>query len=162
MEEVKTIVKCTYRGEVDAEGRPHGKGELYYVVEKDPTENHLFDNQGDLRYKGEFVHGVRQGEGDLHALGGGYNPVSESEWYSEGDYDCGHLLHPAHAPGTWRRYVQVWYPYFEGTWQNDQPLRPRWGDGTVNERMTEEGWAYVRLTTSEAIKNLPIERKNNE
>ena len=75
-EKLRKIVKCIYTGEVDAEGLPHGNGVLNYIVEKDPSEERTFDNQYDLRYKGEFVHGLRQGEGDLHAMGVGYNPVS--------------------------------------------------------------------------------------
>lgn len=162
-EKFRKIVKCIYKGEVDDTGLPHGKGELHYIVKKDPSEELTFDNQHDLRYKGEFHHGLRQGEGDLHIMGVGYNPVSEYAWYSEGEYDgCGRLVGPAHEPGTWSRYVRVWYPYFEGTWQNDLPLKPRWGEGSVEERVSEMGWQYVQKTAKNAIETLPFEVKNDD
>ncbi|MBR1755685.1 MAG: hypothetical protein IJ739_04090 [Bacteroidaceae bacterium] len=162
-EELRKIVKCFYKGEVDVQGLPHGKGELHYIVERDPSEQLLFDDQYNLRYRGEFCHGLRQGEGDLHVMGTGYNPVSESEWYSEGDYDsCGRFAGPAHKPGTWSRYVRVWYPCFEGTWQNDLPLKPRWGEGSAEERVSEMGWQYVRETARDAIATLPFEMNNDD
>ncbi len=162
-EKLRKIVKCTYKGEVDEAGLPHGKGELYYIVEKDPGENLMFDDQKNLRYKGEFHHGVRQGEGDLHALGIAYNPVSQYEWYSEGEYDgCGRLIHPAHESGTWEQFVRMWYPYFEGTWQADIPVKPRWGEGTPEERVPEIGWQYIHQTTKDAIKDLPFETLNDD
>lgn len=162
-EKLRKIVKCVYTGEVDAEGLPHGNGVLNYIVEKDPSEERTFDNQYDLRYKGEFVHGLRQGEGDLHAMGVGYNPVSRYEWYSQGEYDsCGRLIQTSHPEGSYEEYVRVWYPYFEGTWQNDLPLKPRWGEGSVEERVSEMGWKYVRNTTKEAVEALPYEVKNDD
>lgn len=162
-EKLRKIVKCVYKGEMDAEGLPHGKGVMNYIVEKDPSEELMFDNQHDLRYKGEFVHGLRQGEGDLHAMGVGYNPVSRYEWYSQGEYDsCGRLIYSSHTEGSYEEYVRVWYPYFEGTWQNDLPQKPRWGEGSVEERVSEMGWKYVRNTTKEAIESLPLEVKNDD
>ncbi len=162
-EKLRKIVKCIYTGEVDAEGLPHGNGVLNYIVEKDPSEERTFDNQYDLRYKGEFVHGLRQGEGDLHAMGVGYNPVSRYEWYSQGEYDsCGRLIQTSHPEGSYQEFVRVWYPYFEGTWQNDLPLKPRWGEGSVEERVSEMGWKYVRNTTKEAVEALPFEVKNDD
>ena len=162
-EKLRKIVKCIYTGEVDAEGLPHGNGVLNYIVEKDPSEERTFDNQYDLRYKGEFVHGLRQGEGDLHAMGVGYNPVSRYEWYSQGEYDsCGRLVQSSHPEGSYQEFVRVWYPYFEGTWQNDLPLKPRWGEGSVEERVSEMGWKYVRNTTKEAVEALPFEVKSDD
>ena len=162
-EKLRKIVKYIYTGEVDAEGLPHGNGVLNYIVEKGPSEERTFDNQYDLRYKGEFVHGLRQGEGDLHAMGVGYNPVSRYEWYSQGEYDsCGRLVQSSHPEGSYQEFVRVWYPYFEGTWQNDLPLKPRWGEGSVEERVSEMGWKYVRNTTKEAIESLPFEVKNDD
>ena len=152
MEKIKKITKLVYKGEVDEAGLPHGKGELHYVVEKDPKEERMFDDLGDLRYKGEFLHGIRQGDGDLHALGLGYNPVSKYEWYSQGEYDsCGRLIYSGHKPGSYNEYVPIWYPYFEGTWQDDQPLKPRWDDAPVEESVKEEEWQYIRLTSKETL-----------
>ncbi len=162
-EKLRKIVKCIYTGEVDAEGLPHGNGVLNYIVEKDPSEERTFDNQYDLRYMGEFVHGLRQGEGKLLAMGVGYNPVSRYEWYSQGEYDsCGRLIQTSHPEGSYQEFVRVWYPYFEGTWQNDLPLKPRWGEGSVEERVSEMGWKYVRNTTKEAVEALPFEVKNDD
>lgn len=161
MEKIRKIIKCVYKGEVDAAGLPHGKGVMNYIVEKDPAEELMFPDQNDLRYEGEFVHGLRQGDGDLHALGIGYNPVSEYEWYSEGEYDsCGRLIHSSNAPGTWQRYVRMWYPYFEGTWQSDMPQKPRWGEDILEESVSKSAWEYIRITMWEAVKALPLGNKD--
>ena len=45
MEKAKKIIALRYTGEVDAEGLPHGKGELRYVVEHRPDDT--FQGQGD-------------------------------------------------------------------------------------------------------------------
>ena len=163
MERIRKITKLVYKGQVDENGCPHGKGELHYIVEKDPEEDCMFDDQHDLRYKGEFVHGLRQGDGDLHAMGVGYNPVSRYEWYSEGDYDgCGRLIHSSHPEGSYQEYVRVWYPYFEGTWQDDQPLTPRWGEKPLEKCVSDMGWEYIRLTAHDAVKDLPFEMKSDD
>ena len=163
MEKIRKILKLVYKGEIDDAGMPHGKGVMNYIVEKDPAEDYMFDDQHNLRYKGEFVHGLRQGEGDLHVMGVAYNPVSRYEWYSEGDYDsCGRLIHPSNPEGSYQQYVRMWYPYFEGSWQEDQPLKPRWGDKPLEESVSKMGWQYVRLTTFDAIKDLPLEIENND
>ena len=126
MGKIRKIIKLEYTGPLDENGLPHGKGVMLYMVEPDPKDT--YKGKNNLRYKGEFVHGLRHGDGDLHALGLIHNPVSEYEWYSEGDYDgCGRLIHPSNAAGTWEPHVQCWYPYFEGTWQDDMPLKSRWG-----------------------------------
>lgn len=162
-ERLRKIVKCIYKGEVDAEGLPHGKGEMYYIVKKNPSEELKFDNQHNLRYRGEFHHGLRQGEGDLHVMGVGYNPVSRYEWYSQGEYDsCGRLIYSSHPEGSYQEFVPVWYPYFEGTWQNDFPLKPRWGEDSVKESVSKMGWKYVQKTAKDAIETLPFEMKNDD
>lgn len=71
------ITKLLYQGDVDEAGRPHGRGKLLYVVEKDPREERRFADEGDIKYEGEFEHGKRHGDGDLHVLCAGYNTVSE-------------------------------------------------------------------------------------
>ena len=153
--EPRKIIRLEYDGERDADGLPPGKGELRYVVEHRPDDS--FPGQGGLRYVGEFVHGLRHGDGDLHALGSMYNPVSEYEWYAEGDYDsCGRFLHPAHAPGSWQRTVKCWYPAFEGIWQDDMPLKSRWGDGSIDD-ISKAHWKDIRRTSREALKELKIE-----
>ena len=153
--EPRKIIRLEYDGERDADGLPHGKGELRYVVEHRPDDS--FPGQGGLRYVGEVVHGLRHGDGDLHALGSMYNPVSEYEWYAEGDYDsCGRFLHPAHAPGSWQRTVKCWYPAFEGIWQDDMPLKSRWGDGSIDD-ISKAHWKDIRRTSREVLKELKIE-----
>lgn len=155
MEKERKIIQLRYTGEVDAEGLPHGKGELHYIVESRPDDS--FERKGELRYVGEFVHGLRHGDGDLHSLGLMNNPVSEYEWYSEGDYDgCGRLVCPANAPGTWQRTVKCWYPAFEGTWQDDMPLKSRWSDGSIDD-ISKAHWKDIRRTSREALKELKIE-----
>ena len=71
----RQIIKCIYKGDVDAEGRPHGQGVMDYIVERHADDS--FPEEDNLRYKGEFVHGLRHGDGDLHAMGLINNPVSE-------------------------------------------------------------------------------------
>ena len=150
--EEKRVVRCVYKGETDADGLPHGVGVMRYVVE--PHDNEEFREKGDLRYKGEFCHGVRQGNGSFHGLGLDYNPVKEWEWYQEGQYDgCGRLIRPAHADVTYQRYVYCWYPYFEGTWQDDMPLKSKWDKPLANIDKAEMD--YIRQTTMEAVKELP-------
>lgn len=152
MEKIRKIIKLEYSGPVDEQGRPHGTGTMIYKVE--PEADDSFEGKEDLRYKGEFVHGMRHGEGDLHTLGLAYNPVSEYEWYSEGEYDsCGRFIHPANPPGSYERCVKCWYPYFEGTWQDDMPLKSRW-DNDIDK----VGMTYVRNTSKEAVSELPFER----
>ena len=165
MEKIRKIIKCVYKGEVDKQGLPHGTGKILYVVEPDPEKEikrPYDEGLGNLCYEGTFEHGVRQGDGDLHSLGLGYNPVSRYEWFSEGEYDgCGRLIHPTHEEGSYQEYVQVWYPYFEGTWQDDMPLKARWYDEDPMQKISKAGLAYIRLTSHEAVKNLPFEQIEN-
>ena len=156
MEEPRKIVKLQYRGKTDENGLPHGEGELRYVVEPDlekEAKDPLYKGLGDLRYKGHFEHGLRHGEGDLHALGLDYNPVSQYEWYSEGDYDdCGRLIRPSNPPGSWKSHVQCWYPYFEGTWENDMPLKSRWG-----AKIAKSSMHYIQATRLRDLeKTIPL------
>lgn len=156
MEKARKIIALRYTGEVDAEGLPHGKGELRYVVEHCPDDT--FPGQGDLCYEGEFVHGLRHGDGDLLSLGTMYNPVSEYEWYAEGDYDsCGRFIHSAHAPGSYQRTVKCWYPAFQGLWQDDMPLKSRWGDGSIKD-ISKAHWKDIRMTAREKVRELEIEK----
>lgn len=149
--EQKKIIKCIYTGEVDENGLPHGKGKMRYVVE--PKADSTVKGLGDLRYSGEFCHGIRQGEGDLHGLGLINNPVSEYEWYAEGDYDsCGRFLGSVHSPGSWQRLIACWYPRFEGTWKDDMPLTSRW-----DNEITADDKATAQQTTREAVGSLPQE-----
>lgn len=151
MGQPKEIIKCVYKGEVDEKGLPHGSGKMLYVVKPDGDET--IKGLGDLRYQGEFCHGLRHGEGDLHVLGLINNPVSEYEWYAEGDYDsCGRFLGSKNPPGSWRRFVECWYPCFEGTWENDIPLKSRW-DNEMSQYYSD----LVQQTTKQAVDNLPHE-----
>ena len=141
----RKIIKCVYSGEVDADSLPHGKGKMDYIVERRPGDS--FPEEGNLCYKGEFVHGLRHGEGDLHCLGLIHNPVSEYELYSEGEYDsCGRFIHGSNPPGSWQRYVKCWYPSFEGLWQDDMPLESRWEKG-VKPKISKAHWEDIRMTT---------------
>lgn len=150
MEELRKIIQLDYNGPVDQNGLPHGSGTMTYRVEPQPDA--AAEGLGNLRYTGQFVHGKRQGEGDFHALGLLYNPVSEYEWYAEGDYDsCGRFIQSAHAPGSWKRYIACWYPYFEGTWMDDMPLESRWKSKTTADELE-----HIRRTTMEALKDMTL------
>jgi len=150
------FIKLLYVGETDENGLPHGEGELRYVVEPDSekeAQDPIHKGTGDLRYKGHFEHGLRHGEGDLHELGLIYNPVSQYAWYSEGEYDsCGRLIHSSNPSGSWKEHVQCWYPYFEGTWENDMPLKSRWG-----EKIRKSDLKYCQATRRDELeKSLPF------
>lgn len=156
MDRKVNITKLFYQGDVDEAGRPHGRGKLVYVVEKDPRKERRFADEGNIKYEGEFEHGKRHGDGDLHVLGVGYNPVSEYAWYSEGDYDsCGRLIRPSNSSGSYQQYVPMWYPCFEGIWQDDEPKESRWEEGKLG-KITKSDWQYIRLTSYEAVKALPV------
>ncbi len=156
MEEMRKIVKCIYSGELDAEGRPHGRGSLRYKVQ--PEEGDSYEGAEDLLYEGDFVHGLRQGEGRLMVLGLINNPVSEYEWYAEGDYDsCGRFIQGANPPGSWRRLVPCWYPCFQGTWEHDKTGVAKYG-----EKLTKRDKLHAERTEWEAIKEIPFELKQDD
>ena len=120
MDEIR-FVSCFYEGELDEQGLPHGKGTMTYIADK--SEN---ADARDYKYEGEFVHGVRNGEGCICRDSFFPNPKTEYEWYSEGDYDsCGRLIHPSHPAGTYRRYLSGWCIVWEGIWENDMPVKPK-------------------------------------
>ena len=153
----RRIMKCIYKGEVDSDGLPHGKGEMSYIVER--RSDDPFPEACNLCYKGDFVHGLRHGDGDLHTLGQITNPVSEYEWYSEGEYDgCGRLIRPSNPSGSWQRLVKCWFPSFEGLWENDMPKESRWEKGQPLD-ISEAHWKDIRRTSREALKGLTLTLK---
>lgn len=79
----------------------------------------------------------------------GLRPCSRHEWYSEGDYDCVHLIHPEHPSGSYRDDVcmKAWIDRFNGMWQNDMPLKHRWGWVTP----TEDDIQLARHTSKEVL-----------
>lgn len=147
MKKEKAIIGCIYEGKIDTEGRPHGQGKMVYKVNDEQFK--------DMRYNGEFVHGVRQGEGCLSFAKQMPNSQTAYEWYSEGDYDCcGRLVHPLHEPGSYRAWVDAWYIMFEGQWENDMPTRPK--KQYPGAEPDEETLADARLTAYEAVRELPL------
>ena len=157
MGKIRKIIKLEYTGPLDENGLPHGKGVMLYLVEPDPKDT--FKGKNNLRYKGEFVHGLRHGDGDFHALGLIHNPVSEYAWYSEGEYDgCGRLIRPSNSAGTWEPFVQCWYPYFEGTWQDDMPLKSRWG----NKISTSDMEYIINSRYDKLVKNFYFDFRDDQ
>ena len=145
MNELKFIY-CTYEGPVDAQGLPHGKGTMIYVADKSEDAD-----ARDLKYEGEFVHGVRHGEGYLCRDSYFPNSKTQYEWYSEGDYDgCGRLIHPVHAPGSYERYLRGWCIYWEGTWENDMPVKPK--RDYKDQYPNENDIARARATALELVR----------
>ena len=145
MDELKFIY-CTYEGPVDAQGLPHGKGTMVYVADKSEDAD-----ARDLKYEGEFVHGVRHGEGCLCRDSYFPNSKTQYEWYSEGDYDsCGRLIHPVHAPGSYERYLRGWCIYWEGTWENDMPVKPK--RDYKDQYPNENDIARARATALELVR----------
>lgn len=138
--EPRKIVRLSYDGERDSNGLPHGEGYLKYFVDEEhvpfpqyPDLSNYYKEVGRMYYLGHFEHGVRQGTGYLAECG--LRPASPHEWYSEGEYDCGHLIRPEHPEGSYREDVctKYWYRRFEGTWENDMPLTPRYPEQTIRE-----------------------------
>jgi hypothetical protein len=147
--EPRKIIRLEYEGERDTNGLPHGEGRLEYFVDEEhipfpqyPDLREYYREVGRMVYKGHFEHGVRQGKGYLAELM--LRPASPYEWYSEGEYDCGHLIRPEHPDGSYREGVctKFWYFRFEGTWEDDMPFKPRYPEQTLNE----EDLRYIRRT----------------
>ena len=100
-----------YEGPVDADGQPHGEGTMYYYY-----------GEKQKRYTGHFEHGVREGQGELCQLATAPNPLTESEYYMQGDYDgCGRQI-SSPPPGSYEPYHKAWYIDYKGLWHNDRPL----------------------------------------
>ncbi|MBO4487451.1 MAG: protein kinase [Bacteroidaceae bacterium] len=91
--------ECTYTGEVDADGRPHGVGEAKF-------------SDGSY-YKGPFVHGDISGEDAYYRSEDG--DTFEGEFrdnnYYEGKYTIA-------SDGS----------YFVGTYKDDEPVKGKWYD----------------------------------
>lgn len=130
MSDLKKIIKIAYEGEKDAQGLPHGKGRMEYFADEDhipypeyPDLREYYKEVGQMIYNGHFEHGVRQGEGSIFFLGLNPSSADQYEWYSEGDYDCGRLIHPEHPDGSWRQGIRQkrWDEMFKGTWKDDLP-----------------------------------------
>lgn len=149
------FVSYTYEGEKDAEGRPHGKGTMTYIADKSEDER-----ARDCKYEGEFVHGVRHGEGAICRDSFFPNPQTEYEWYSEGEYDnCGRLIHSSHPAGSYKRYTRSWCITWEGTWENDMPVKPR--RDYKDQYPDKNDLALARATALEAFKGEPSENKSS-
>ena len=115
------IASCQYTGPVDAAGLPHGKGTMLYIADK--TED---SDARDFKYEGEFVHGIRHGQGYICRMSYVPNSKTAYEWYSEGDYDAaGRLIAPTHSPGSYEPYHFSWVIFWQGTWENDIPTIPK-------------------------------------
>ena len=141
------FILCQYEGQVDGQGLPHGNGSLTYLADKTKDVN-----ARDYRYKGEFVHGVRQGMGCICRVSWFPNPQTAYEWYSEGDYDsAGRLVHPLHPAGSYESHVRGWCITWEGTWENDIPTKPK--RDYEDEYPDEDDLALARATAFEAIRN---------
>ncbi|MBQ8703155.1 MAG: hypothetical protein IJ524_02115 [Bacteroidales bacterium] len=154
MEEPRKIVKMWYSGEKDKDGLPHGEGALEYLTDESrppfpqyPDLADYYREVGRMVYKGRFWHGKRDSEGCLMELG--LRPCSKHEWYSEGDYDCGHLVHPEHPSGSYREGVcmKAWIDVFDGTWRNDMPFKHKWAWVTPRE----EDLQLAQLTSKETL-----------
>lgn len=95
---------CTYVGEVDAEGRPHGWGEA------------KFDDGS--YYRGPFVHGAHSGT----------NAYYRSE---DGDTFKGEFRDNEYYRGKYT--IAADSSYFDGTYKNGEPAQGKWYDKHGNE-----------------------------
>ncbi|MBP5548048.1 MAG: hypothetical protein J6X58_04040 [Bacteroidales bacterium] len=104
----------SYEGPVDEDGLPHGEGTMTYTY-------------GDKikKYKGNFVHGIREGEGELLYPTQIKNSMTESEYYMQGDYDNAGRQISSPKPGSYKEYIDAWCIEYKGLWCNDLPkVRP--------------------------------------
>lgn len=95
---------CTYRGDVDLEGQPHGMGEAEY-------------DDGSY-YRGPFVHGAHSGT----------NAYYRSE---DGDTFEGEFRNNQYYRGKYT--IAEDGSYFDGTYKNGQPAAGKWYDKHGNE-----------------------------
>ena len=73
---------------------------------------------------------MREGYGVLYSMSWIKNPVEEWQWYMEGEYDsAGRFIHPAHEPGSYVAYTEVWEEEYVGLWEDNKPIcapKERW------------------------------------
>ena len=155
--EARKIIRLNYDGDKDTQGLPHGEGYMEYIVDEEhipfpqyPDLQNYYRDVGQMIYKGHFEHGIRQGKGYLSMLG--LRRADRYEWYSEGDYDCGRLIHPAHPDGSYRDDVctKYWFTLFEGTWEDDMPLKPRYPE----QKLREADLIDIRRTSKEELEKI--------
>jgi hypothetical protein len=112
----KVISKeCTYSGEVDAEGRPHGYGEYIKPV----TDGKL----SDCYYAGQSHHGSMSGIGRHHSEQ--FDKIESlrgADGLARISYDDGQVLHVQQLNGNFHGFFALTYPdksvtigkYFDG------------------------------------------------
>ena len=117
------IYDIKYTGEKNRDEMPHGEGVMEYFVACIGCRNHF-------KYKGTFKKGMREGYGVLYSMSWIKNPVEEWQWYMEGEYDsAGRFIHPAHEPGSYVAYTEVWEEEYVGLWEDNKPIcapKERW------------------------------------
>ena len=107
------IVRKTYKGQKDDEGRPHGHGTMEYSTSSDKK----------YKYEGHFEHGVRSGYGVFHETIRFIREYEPWECAQMGDYDsAGRLIHPNTKSGPRKEIVDCWNEVFRGWWQNDDAV----------------------------------------
>ena len=117
------IYDIKYTGARNRENLPHGEGVMEYFVACSGCRNHF-------KYEGTFRKGMRDGYGVLYSMSWIKNPVEEWQWYMEGEYDsAGRFVHPAHEPGSYVAYTEVWEEEYVGLWEDNKPIcapKERW------------------------------------
>ncbi len=112
-ENMSKIAGKTYKGQKDAEGRPHGHGIMEYSTKSEKK----------YKYEGHFVHGVRSGYGVWHENSQYIREYEPWEWAQMGEYDsAGRLIHPNTRPGPRREIISFWNEKFRGWWKNDDAV----------------------------------------
>ena len=166
MSDLRKIIKIEYEGPKDSQGLPHGEGYMDYFADEDhvpypeyPDLHKYYKEVGEMVYKGHFEHGVRQGEGKISILGLNPSSADQYSWYSEGDYDCGRLVHPEHPDGSWRQglHQKMWHELFVGTWKDDLPLETTHWLGMPSERDLE----IIRTTCKDVLATTLISTKKS-
>jgi hypothetical protein len=112
-ENMSKIAGKTYKGQKDAEGRPHGHGIMEYLT----------SGEKKYKYEGHFEHGVRSGYGVWYETLRLIREYEPWEWAQMGDYDsAGRLIRPNTKSGPRREIIDCWDEKFRGWWRNDDAV----------------------------------------
>lgn len=111
-----------YEGEIDEEGRPHGKGTKYYL--------------DGMRYEGQWKHGQKDGFGIRYCEDGTKN--YEGTWKNDQIYGCGVLMDYRNV--RYEGFFEEKPPYGEYGLSLEQKSVVTFPKGEVVEGPIDEGW----------------------
>ena len=145
---MSNIVRQTYKGQKDDEGRPHGHGTMEYYT----------SGEKKYKYEGHFEHGMRSGYGVWHENIRFIREYEPWEWAQMGDYDsAGRLIHPNTKSGPRKEVVDCWDKKFSGWWKNDDAAHDLRGKNYADWQpgILEDEKFLKRLMDFKAVRMLP-------